>query len=270
MVHRAGAFQRDIRECFAHVHPYALHEKSFCRTNGSDTIGVPAKDPAHRALRVRSDPCGLFWFRVQGCEPGFACVQLRKSSRPFCKSRRDIRTSISTQTLVQICRVCHRGKRKLRPDVGTILRWNRAKCVCPVCLGSLQSGDTQTFSLLFEKVRTIPIVEDSACNICKKPVFLDLETHRETGNGIDFVNGLGADVESDHHEHNIDTLETTPWKFSSTTLVLRGTITVGGDRAVFSRITQIVTSAVREICACIVSRVSREFPVEQGLGHQVG
>ena len=53
-------------------------------------------------------------------------------------------------------------------------------------------------------------------------------------------------------------------------LDFRRTITVAGDRAVLSRIMQIVTSAVRVICACIVSRVSHGFPAEQGLGHQVG
>ena len=35
-------------------------------------------------------------------------------------------------------------------------------------------------------------------------------------------------------------------------------------------IMQIVTSTVRVICACIVSRKLREFPIEQDLGHQVG
>ena len=45
-------------------------------------------------------------------------------------------------------------------------------CVRPVCLGDLQFDNAQTFSLLFEKVGTIPIVEGPACSIWKTPVLL--------------------------------------------------------------------------------------------------
>ena len=46
-------------------------------------------------------------------------------------------------------------------------------------------------------VKSVPsIAKDPACNICPGP-----------HGGIDFVNGLGADVEEEHHEQNIDTLE---------------------------------------------------------------
>ena len=34
---------------------------------------VPAKDPEHRALHVRSDPRGFLWFRVQGEAPVRSC-----------------------------------------------------------------------------------------------------------------------------------------------------------------------------------------------------
>ena len=77
---------------------------------------------------------------------------------------------------------------------------------------------------------------------------------------------LSADVEADHTEHNIrypgrDTVEVFFNNMSS-----RRTVTVGGDCAVLSGIMQIVTSAVRVICASIVSRVSREFPVNRVFG----
>ena len=81
---------------------------------------------------------------------------------------------------------------------------------------------------------------------------------------------LSAAVEADHTEHSIrypgrDTVEVFFNNMSS-----RRTETVGCDRAVLSGIVQIVTPAVQVICASIVSRVSREFPIKQSLWHQVG
>ena len=72
------------------------------------------------------------------------------------------------------------------------------KCVCPVCLGDLQSDDAHTFLFLVGKVGTIPIVEGPACSTCERRCSW---TSKPTVTL--FRNGLGVDVKADHHEQNI-------------------------------------------------------------------
>ena len=81
---------------------------------------------------------------------------------------------------------------------------------------------------------------------------------------------LSADVEADHNEHNIDTLGSNTEELFFNNMSSKSTVTVGGDRAVLSRIMQIVTSAVRIICADIVSRVLRDFQSNRVLGIKLG
>ena len=79
------------------------------------------------------------------------------------------------------------------------------------------------------------------------------------------MNGLGADVEANHHEQNIRYLGQSMWIFSSTTWVSKHAVTVEGGQAVLW-ILQTVTSAVRidvplkrwlSVTCCIRSSVPR-------------
>ena len=71
-------------------------------------------------------------------------------------------------------------------------------------------------------------------------------------NIIDFVNGLGAIVLIIYHEQTINTLGNDTVDVAFDDLDSRRAVLVENDRAVLSRIMQIVTSALRVFYACIV------------------
>ena len=118
---------------------------------------------------------------------------------------------------------------------------DRAGCVRPACQGWHD-----------------PYCGRTSLQFLQTPVLLDLETpvlvqFRQVGSGsiptgqvfgartvstavtgddIVFVNGLGADVEANHHEQNVRYLEQSMWLYSSTTWVSKHAVTVEGGQAV--------------------------------------
>ena len=88
-------------------------------------------------------------------------------------------------------------------------------------------------------------------------------------NIIDFVNGLGAIAVIIYHEQTIDTLGNGTADVAFDDLDSRRAVLVESDRAVFSRIMQIVTSALRDSTHALSSRVSCEVS-GRNLGYQAG
>ena len=124
-----------------------------------------------------------------------------------------------------------RGGRKLRLDVRFRGVGHRAGCVRPVCLGDLQSDDAQTFLIVVREGwhdshgwrdqfavsagsgrswTSNPTVVVTAGQVAAGFIGIQLAKilgagtviTAATGDCIDFVNGLGADVVVDYHEQN--------------------------------------------------------------------
>ena len=123
---------------------------------------------------------------------------------------------------------------------------HRAGCVRPVCFGDLQSD--KTFSLSLGRLARFPSLEGTSLQCLQEAGapwtskltvvvtasqggtgFIEVQLAKDlgagtmisaaTGNGIDFVKGLGSDVVVDYHEQNISipwamtlwTSSSTPW-----------------------------------------------------------
>ena len=138
------------------------------------------------------------------------------------------------------------------------------------------------FSLWFKKVGTIPIAEGPACSVCKKRALLDFETHgRRDGwpgwpgfNGIQMVliskwAQCGRRDRLQWAEHSIP-WAMTPWTLSSATWVSKRTVLSGAIEQSFRDYADRDLGSPKFLRMHCLPANRVKFPVEQGLGNQIG